>query len=641
MSSLVAFLIAFPLVMGAVLLLVTRASIRNPLVLLGSATTIVASIATVVTFGNGDTVFFGLPGNIQPGYALLAAEVAITAFIVVIGVANRRFLAPVMALAQLGIAIYLEVTNQMLEVESGRLFSFDRLTMVMVLIIGIIGTLICVNALGYMRDYHRASPMIRGRRNVFFALLFIFLAGMFGLVTSNSLPMMLVFWEITTLCSFLLIGYTRTEETIGYAFKALNMNLLGGLGFGLAIAVLSNQHMTLDLADLTKGPASGLMLGAVGLLAFAGITKSAQMPFSSWLIGAMYAPSPTSALLHSSTMVKAGVFLLLRLSPALTGTNVGYMVAFVGLGTFLFVSLVAVTEQNTKKVLAYSTIGSLGLIVGCAGVGTPELMWVGIMIIIFHALAKGLLFLVVGTIENRLYTKDMENFDTLLSRLPRVSVLALVGIAGMFIAPFGIVIAKWAAIRAFLDVPGGQGAVMILIMAFGSSLTIFYWGKLLIKVLSMKNVSAQELAIERRVSRYEWLTEGALALGVIAVTALIMPLSDKVISPYALSAFGAAPRTLLNIEPGMLIVLLAAVLFLPLLAIWASRRAYDTSDFYSSGRSANAEHVMGAALGGSRTVTLRNYYLDGVINGSLMFRLGTVTCAGVLIAMVVTGMVVR
>jgi hypothetical protein len=120
-----------------------------------------------------------------------------------------------------------------------------------------------------------------------------------------------------------------------------------------------------------------------------------------------------------------------------------------------------------------------------------------------------------------------------------------------------------------------------------------------------------------------------------------MPLSDKVISPYALSAFGAAPRTLLNIEPGMLIVLLAAVLFLPLLAIWASRRAYDTSDFYSSGRSANAEHVMGAALGGSRTVTLRNYYLDGVINGSLMFRLGTVTCAGVLMAMVVTGMVVR
>jgi ech hydrogenase subunit A len=641
MSSLVAFLIAFPLVMGAVLLLVTRASIRNPLVLLGGAAIIVASIATVVTFGNGEGVYFGLPNGIEPGYALLAAEIAMTAFIVVIGLANRRFLAPGMALVQLGIALWLELTGRMPEIDAQRLFYFDRLSMVMVLIIGIIGTLICINSLGYMKDYHRASPMIKGRRNVFFSLLFVFLAGMFGLVTSNSLPLMLVFWEITTLCSFLLIGYTRTSETIGYAFKALNMNLLGGLAFGIAIAILATNGQSLELSVLTKGTASGVLLGAVGLLCLAGITKSAQMPFSSWLIGAMYAPSPTSALLHSSTMVKAGVFLLLRLSPAISTTPVGYLVAFVGLGTFLFVSLVAVTEQNTKKVLAYSTIGSLGLIVGCAGVGGPELLWVGVMIIIFHALAKGLLFLVVGTIENRLYTKDMENFDTLLSRLPKVSILALVGMAGMFIAPFGIVIAKWAAIRAFLNVPGGQGAVMILIMAFGSSLTIFYWGKLLIKVLSMKNVSEYERSIERRVSRYEWFTETALAIGVIAFTALIMPISDKVLSPWAIAATGSTPHTLLTIEPAMLVVLLAAVLFLPLLAVWASRRKYDTSDFYSSGRNTNAEHVMGAALGGSRTVSLRSYYLDGVINGSLIFRLGTATCAGVLIAMVVTGMVVR
>jgi ech hydrogenase subunit A len=642
MTSLIAFLIAFPIVVGAILLVITRASIRNPIVLVSSAAIAAASVATVVTFGNGDGVFFGLPGGLVPGQALIAVEIAMTAFIVVIGVMNRRVIAPIMAVAQLAIALFLEITGRMPEADPQRLFWFDRLSMVMVLVIGLIGTLICVNAIGYMRDYHRSNPTIKGRRNVFFALLFVFLAGMFGLVTSNYLPMMLVFWEVTTLCSFLLIGYTRTPETIGYAFRALNMNLLGGLGFGLAIAILADQHLGLDLAKLTSSPASGTLLAAVALLAFAGITKSAQMPFSSWLIGAMYAPSPTSALLHSSTMVKAGVFLLLRLSPAMSGSTVGYLVTFVGLGTFLFVSLVAVTEQNTKKVLAYSTIGSLGLIVGCAGIGTPELAWVGVMIIIFHALAKGLLFLVVGTIENRLYTKDMENFDTLLSRLPRVSVLALTGIAGMFIAPFGIVVAKWAAIRAFLLVPGGQGAAMIVIMAFGSSLTIFYWGKLLIKVLSMRSISEYERSIERRISRYEWLTEGALAVGVIAVTACIALISDRVVGPYALSAFPAAgPRTFLNIEPAMLVVMLAAVLFLPLLAVWASTRKFDAADFYTSGRSANASHVMGAALGGSKSVTLRNYYLDGVINGGLMFRVGTVACGGILVAMVAVGMVVR
>ena len=642
MTSLIAFLIGFPILVGAVLLLVTRASLRNPIVLVSSVAVAAASVATVVTFGNGDGVFFGLPGGIVPGQALIAVEIAMTAFIVVIGLMNRRVAAPIMAVAQLAIALFLEVTGRMPDADPQRLFWFDRLSMVMVLVIGLIGTLICVNAIGYMHDYHRSNPMIKGRRNVFFSLLFIFLAGMFGLVTCNYLPMMLVFWEITTLCSFLLIGYTRTPETIGYAFKALNMNLLGGLGFGLAIALLADQHLGLDLARLTASPASGTLLAAVALLAFAGITKSAQMPFSSWLIGAMYAPSPTSALLHSSTMVKAGVFLLLRLSPAMSGSTVGYLVTFVGLGTFLFVSLVAVTEQNTKKVLAYSTIGSLGLIGACAGIGTPELAWVGVMIIIFHALAKGLLFLVVGTIENRLYTKDIENFDTLLSRLPKVSVLALTGIAGMFIAPFGIVVAKWAAIRAFLQVPGGQGAAMIVIMAFGSSLTIFYWGKLLIKVLSMRSVGEYERSIERRVSRYEWLTEGALAFGVIAVTACIGIISDRVVGPYALSAFPTAgSHTFLNIEPAMLVVMLVAVLFLPLLAVWASTRKYDASDFYSSGRNANASHVMGAALGGSKSVTLRNYYLDGVVNGALMFRVGTLACGGILVAMIAVGMVVR
>lgn len=646
MSSLVAFLIAFPLVVGAVLLFVTRASVRNPIVIAGCVVTAVASIAAAVQFGNGNDVFFGLPGNVVPGHWPLVADALMAAFVVVVSIRSRRIVAPLLALASLAVTAWLDLTNRIPEPDPSRLFWFDRLSMVMVLIIGIIGTLICLNAVGYMRDYHRSSPTIRGRRNVFFAVLFVFLAGMFGLVVSNDLPLMLVFWEITTLCSFVLIGYTRTDETIGYAFTALNMNLLGGLAFSIAIGLLSNQSTGVELSNLAAGPASGTILLAVALLSLAGITKSAQMPFSSWLLGAMYAPSPTSALLHSSTMVKAGVFLLLRLSPAMAGSVVGNMVALVGVLTFLFASLVAVTEQNTKKVFAYSTIGSLGLIGACAGIGSPELMWAGVMIIIFHALAKGLLFLIAGTIENRLYTKDIENFDTLLSRLPLVSVLALTGIAGMFIAPFGVVVAKWTAIKAFLEVPGALGATLLVIMAFGSSLTIFYWGKLLIKVLSMKSVSDYELSIEKRVSWYEWLSEGALAVGVIVVTALLGVISDQIVGPWAKSVFpNAAGATaavpFLHVEPAMLITMVVAVLFLPALAIWTMRFGrYDEADFYSAGRSANADHVMGAALGTSRTVTLRNYYMEGVVNGPLVFQTGVVATAVLLAAMVGYGMTV-
>src|ERR1035437_6267010 len=388
---------------------------------------------------------------------------------------------------------------------------------------------------------------------------------MFGLVVSNYLPLMLILWEMTTLCSFLLIGYTRTKETIGYAFNALNMNMLGGLGFSIAILLLVNGNQSLDLATLTSGPASAALLPALALLCLAGLTKAAQMPFSSWLLGAMYAPSPISALLHSSTMVKAGVFLLLRLSPAIAGSNLGTLVAFVGMLTFLFVSLVGRTEQNTKKVLAYSTIGSLGLIVGCAGLGSPELIWVGVMIIIFHALAKGLLFLVVGTIENRFYTKDMENFDTLLSRLPLVSALALTGIAGMFIAPFGVVVAKWTAIRAFLEIPGWQGAALLVIMAFGSSFTIFYWGKLLIKVLSMKSVTEYERSFQKRISRFEWLSETILAIGVIGVACFLGVISEQVVGPQALATFKGAWQSFLHVEPVMLATMIVAMLFPPLL----------------------------------------------------------------------------
>jgi ech hydrogenase subunit A len=642
MSSLIVFLVVFPLVVGGLLLGVRNGKLRNVIVVLAGLAVAGASVVTAVTFGNGNAIFFGLPNGLTLGQGLLAAEIAIGLFVVVVSIQHRRILAPILVLSQVAISVYLELSGKMPELDPGRLFWFDRLAMVMVLIIGIVGTLICIHSLGYMRDYHRSSPLIKGRRTVFFCLLFVFLGAMFGLVVSNYLPLMLIFWEMTTLCSFLLIGYTRTKETIGYAFNALNMNMLGGLGFSIAILLLVNGNQSLDLATLTSGPASAALLPALALLCLAGLTKAAQMPFSSWLLGAMYAPSPTSALLHSSTMVKAGVFLLLRLSPAIAGSNLGTLVAFVGMLTFLFVSLVGVTEQNTKKVLAYSTIGSLGLIVGCAGLGSPELIWVGVMIIIFHAVAKGLLFLVVGTIENRLYSKDMENFDTLLSRLPLVSALALTGIAGMFIAPFGVVVAKWTAIRAFLEVPGWQGAALLVIMAFGSSLTIFYWGKLLIKVLSMRSVSEYELSVEKRITRFEWLAEITLAVGVIGVAAFIGVISEQVVGPQALATFKGASQSFLHVEPVMLATMIVAMLFLPLLALWVSRQKhFDMSDFYAAGRPVTSTGVMGAALGGARTVTLRNYYLEGVVNGGLVFRAGTLVCGVLLAALLTVGMVAR
>lgn len=641
MAFLVSLLIGAPLLVGAVLLPIRTAAWRNAVVVLAGAAVMVLSVWIVAHFGGRSEVVFGLPAWIPVESAVTGAEVALAVTVIGFGVAHRRVAAPLLAVGQLALTGFLSVSGSVAEPAEDRLFRFDRLTVVMVLVIGVIGPLICVQALGYMRDYHRANPMVRDRSAVFFALLFAFLGAMFGVVVANSLPLLMVFWELTTLCSFLLIGYTRTPQTIGYAFHALNLNMLGGLAFSAAIVVLAKTTDGWDLARITAGPASSALLPAMALLAVAGMTKSAQMPFASWLLGAMYAPTPTSALLHSSTMVKAGVFLLLRLAPAVTGSAVGDLIALIGMLTFLFASLLAVTQRNAKKILAYSTIGYLGLITGCAGIGTAQAVWAGVVLVIFHAIAKGLLFLVVGTVENRLHTKDVEHFDCLLSRLPRVSVLALTGVAGMFVAPFGIVVAKWAAIRAFLVVPGWQGALYLVVLAFTSSLTVFYWGKLLLKILSMRAVPLPERAVERQVSRFEWIAESALAIGVVAVGALLGPLSDHVIRPYALAAAPPGAQVV-SISTGVVAVMLFALLFLPALAMWTWRHGgYDEADFYASGRTGRADHVIGAAPSGTRPVALGGYYLEGFLDGGRVSQAGTWTCGVVLVLLAATGWVVR
>ncbi|MFR7403263.1 MAG: proton-conducting transporter membrane subunit [Coriobacteriaceae bacterium] len=185
-------------------------------------------------------------------------------------------------------------------------------------------------------------------------------------------------WEVTTLCSFLLIGYTRTEEAIANAFRQIIMNLAGGLGFLVALWCCALTVGTFSFYEFLvigqNNPA--LTTLAVTALAFAGITKAAQMPFQTWLLGAMVAPTPTSALLHSSTMVKAGVFLLVKLAPVFhVSPAPAVMVMLVGGITFALCSFMAISQSNAKRVLAYSTIANLGLITACAGVGTAEAVW--------------------------------------------------------------------------------------------------------------------------------------------------------------------------------------------------------------------------------------------------------------------------
>jgi len=196
---------------------------------------------------------------------------------------SRRPLIVALAVAQAGLMVWFEWAYGPHLPPAQNLF-VDKFSVIMALINGVVGGGICLYALGYMRRYHEvAHPEVADRRPLFFSLWFVFMGAMFGIILANNLVWLFLFWEVTTLCSFLLIGYTQTDEARRNALRALTMNLAGGLAFAVAIVWLWRTAGTIELQVLLASK-PGLVLVPAALLCFAGITKSAQLPFSSWLL---------------------------------------------------------------------------------------------------------------------------------------------------------------------------------------------------------------------------------------------------------------------------------------------------------------------------------------------------------------------
>ncbi|NCD35520.1 MAG: NADH-quinone oxidoreductase subunit L, partial [Spartobacteria bacterium] len=196
--------------------------------------------------------------------------------------------------------------------ETGPTLYGDQFSMIMCMIISIIGSLICIYGLPYMKEHEHHLKLDSSRQGRFFFFMILFLGAMNGLVFANNLLWLYFFWEVTTFCSFMLIKHDDTEIAVKNATRALWMNMLGGVAFVFALILIRAQDMPLSLQEIISAEnASAVLLLPIGLLCFAGFTKAAQLPFQSWLCGAMVAPTPVSALLHSSTMVKAGVYLVI------------------------------------------------------------------------------------------------------------------------------------------------------------------------------------------------------------------------------------------------------------------------------------------------------------------------------------------
>ncbi len=270
-----------------------------------------------------------------------------------------------------------------------------------------------------------------------YAYLLLFMGAMLGVVLSENLIQMLMFWELTSLSSFLLIGYWRQREDARQGARmALAMTGAGGLALFGGILLLGQMTGSYDLSVVL---ASGDLIrahplyGPTLLLILLGIfTKSAQFPFHFWLPHAMAAPTPVSSYLHSATMVKAGVFLLARLFPALSGTwEWNYFVTGLGLMTLLTGAVIALFQHDIKGLLAYSTISHLGLITVLFGIGTPLAAVAGVFHIINHATFKAGLFMAAGIIDHETGTRDMRRINGLWRSMPYTGTLAMVAASAM------------------------------------------------------------------------------------------------------------------------------------------------------------------------------------------------------------------
>ncbi|MFB2585210.1 Na+/H+ antiporter subunit A [Herbiconiux liukaitaii] len=366
----------------------------------------------------------------------------------------------------------------------GIAFSFrvDLLAWLLALVVTGVGALVLIYCARYFSE---REPQL-GR---FAALLLAFAGTMYGLVTADDIYIMFMFWEITSVLSYLLIGhYTERKESRGAALQALLVTTFGGLAMLVGIILLSTEAGTSSIEALVANPpeGSGLVTTAIMLILVGALSKSALLPFHFWLPAAMAAPTPVSAYLHAAAMVKAGIYLVARFAPGFADTPgwVPVLVAF-GVWTMLVGAWRSLRQYDLKLLLAYGTVSQLGFLTVVVGFGTRDSALAGAALLLAHALFKATLFLVVGIIDHDEGTRDLREISGLGRRRPVLAAVALIAVASMAgIPPLLGFVAKEAVLTAFLHA-GEEGDlwgwVALVGVSIGSLLTTaysarFFWG---------------------------------------------------------------------------------------------------------------------------------------------------------------------
>ncbi|MFM8856958.1 MAG: hydrogen gas-evolving membrane-bound hydrogenase subunit E [Actinomycetota bacterium] len=396
----------------------------------------------------------------------------------------------------------------------------DALSLVMLLLIAGIGLLVC----SYSYRYFSASKPALGRLS---GLLTLFAGSMTGLVISDHLLSLFVFWELTSVTSYLLIGNDdRNPRARDAATSAILITGSGGLVLLAGFALLGQQLGTYRISEIvTSAPVGSVSWVAVVLVLIGAFTKSAQFPFSGWLPGAMVAPTPISTYLHAATMVKAGVYLVARLSPALGDVSVWRPIVFiVGSITMVFGGWRALRQVDLKLLLAHGTVSQLGSMMIVVGTGHYSMAQAGIVLLLAHGVFKAALFMVVGIVDHQTGTRDVRRLTRLgpgWRPIEVTTVLAAASMAG--VPPLLGFIAKEKILAGTIDGSFAGAQTLTIVIVLGSILTFAYSGRFVLGVFG--RLASDEAGESVPPSRPPLmaLSAPAILLGILALVTGVVP----------------------------------------------------------------------------------------------------------------------
>ncbi|MDJ1371934.1 Na+/H+ antiporter subunit A [Gulosibacter molinativorax] len=410
-------------------------------------------------------------------------------------------------------------------------FRIDALSWVLAMIVTAIGALVLIYCASY---FDRDEPGL-GR---FAGILLGFAGVMFGLVTADNIYLMFVFWEGTSILSYLLIGhYTGRRASRAAAMQALLVTTFGGLAMLVGLVIVHSISGSANFSEIIGAgiPTSGLLITALMLILLGAMTKSALVPFHFWLPGAMAAPTPVSAYLHAASMVKAGIYLVLRLLPEF-GDVPGFREVLIvaGVWTMLVGGWRSLRQFDLKLILAYGTVSQLGFMTAIAGFGGRDAGLAALAMVIGHALFKAALFLSVGIIDHRTGTRDIRKLSGLGRQAPVLATIATIAAASMAgIPPLWGFVAKEGVFSAFISAfehGDAWGLVALIGTAMGSILTFAYTARF------VHGAFAKKPGVEEVEHTKEHADE-LIAPGLLVVATIVFPFIasgiDQLLAAYA------------------------------------------------------------------------------------------------------------